>query len=72
MFDNSVSARQSIGEGACVWSDGAMRLAGVTHVWPEDYHNFDTLVPDAAVSMASIKARRAWAENVFATPASKL
>lgn len=42
------------------------------HVWPGGYHCFDSIMPDADVSKASIAARVAWAKRVLAGPAAKL
>lgn len=50
-------------------------VAGVQtelHVWPGAYHCFDSIVPDAAVSKASIAAKTAWVRKMFGEPAAKL
>lgn len=50
-----------------LWAAG---VQAELHVWPGGYHCFDMLMPDAAVSKASIDTRVAWVKKIFEKPSS--
>jgi acetyl esterase/lipase len=54
---------ESVNYASQIWADGGV---AELHVWPGAYHAFDQIVPEAAISKATIASRTNWLKRVFA------
>ncbi len=56
---------EDVAFAAALWAAG---VQCESHVWPGGFHEFDQLVPDAALSRIATRTRTAWLGRVLHTP----